>query len=324
MVYYQSILSDPLVAKPLPAEMKRFRIPFLVGSFFENSTCQLLRQTWVNDSEDFYIQFTYINILSACSLVAAPARDHIVASLIYILEGNLYVREKASSKQLPRMKGDFYLRHLEIKNSSFILDFAQPGICQIIYISLSKKKLLALRSSEPIFNNKNIINAREIRKAGAWLKARIVEMQQRREPNKDALDRYLIRRAQRLFDAFIHLYDSSSINWRSIKPNERMENLQIFIQNNLGANLTLRTLSKMLYINKDVLRKTFQQVIGISISKYIQRARIKKACQLLDVSNGKTIEQIAAEVGYKSLDGFYYAFETQIGSTPNAYLKRKN
>lgn len=107
MVNYHAILLEPLAVMPIPAELKRIRIPFLVATFFENSTYQLLRQTWVDDSEDFFIQFTYINIQSACRLIASPARNHIAASLIYVLEGNLTVRANESGNPLARMKGNF-------------------------------------------------------------------------------------------------------------------------------------------------------------------------------------------------------------------------
>ena len=321
MLNYHAILPEPLTAMALPAEMKSFRIPFLISSYFENSVCQLLKQTWIDDSDDFFIQFTYINIRSACSLITSPARNHIAASLIYILEGNLSIRENESGSALPRIQGDFYLRSIETRKSSFIIDFTQQRTYQIVYISLSEKKLAGLQQREPLFKNKNIINAREIRKAGAWIKARILEMQQRREPSKDALDRYLIRRTQRLFDAFIHLYDFSSINWRTIKPKERIDNLQTFILNNLGENLSMHSFAEMLHMNKDSLRKSFHLTTGITLDQYIRIVRMKKACQLLKEDQNSSIAKVAEQVGYNSLVAFYAAFEKYTGLSPKKYRK---
>lgn len=323
MVNYHAILPEPLAAMPIPAELKRFRIPFLVATFFENSTCQLLRQTWVDDSEDFFIQFTYINIRSACRLIASPARSHIAASLIYVLEGNLTVREKESGNPLPRMKGDFYLRRLQTSKSNFTLDFAQPGTCQIIYVSLSEKKLAALRQAEPIFNNKNILNAREIRKAGAWIKSRILEMQQRRESSKDAMDRYLIRRTQRLFDSFIHLYDSNSIRWSKLNPKERMDHLQLYIQNNLGANLRLGTLAKMLLMSEGGFRAFFHRESGMSLTSYVKKARVQATCRKLLAYPEKTLLEIAEETGYESTSGLIRAFKDIMHCRPDDFRQKQ-
>ncbi len=208
---------------PVPAEMEHFLIQHLTADYFENTVCQLLRQTWADPKANFYLQFTHIQILSVCSIIASPAREHLSATLIYILEGNLAIREHETERPLPRKEGDFYLRRVESRNNSFILDFAQPGTYQIVYVAISEKKLAYLQESESIFQDRNLLRAGEIRKSGAKIKSLILEMQQGKEPisNKEDFGRYLIHCTQKLFDDFIYIYDSRSIHWNHLKPGER-------------------------------------------------------------------------------------------------------
>lgn len=324
MVDYHILLPEALHSLPVPSELKRFRIPFLEPTFLQNALCSILRQTWADKSADFYIQFTHIKVRSACSLLATPARDHIAASLIYILEGNMAAREKDSGIPLPRMESAFYLRRIESKSSGFLLDFTQPGTYQIVYISISERKFAALQQSNPLFQNRDLLRARAIRIAGPWIKSMVLEMQNRREPSKDALGRYLLRRTQRFFDAFIHLYDIESIQWRSLNPAERMDHLRVYIQNNLGGNLSLPALAEILHMDKDALRKMFHSKTGMPISEFIQKARIERACLLLREHHRKSMQGIAEEVGYNSLQGFYKTFEKMKGCTPKYYITLKN
>lgn len=322
MVDYHAILPEPLAAMPVPAELKRFRMPFLEPSFLENTTCSILRQTWADRLEDFYIQFTRFDIRSVCNIHASPARDHIAANLIYILQGNIAVREHDTDRPLARPEGAFYLRRIENKSSGFILDFGRPGIYQIIYISISEKKFASLQENGLLFQNRELLQSREIRLAGPWIKSMVLEMQDRREPNKDALGRYFLRRTQRFFDAFIRLYDTDSIQWRSLRPQEHMDHLKVYLQNNLGGNLTLQVLAEILHMDRDALRKMFQEKAGLPISKYIQQARIEKACKLLDTYLGRrSIEQIAEEVGYNSRSAFYKVFKEMMGRLPKQYIR---
>ncbi len=103
-----------------------------------------------------------------------------------------------------------------------------------------------------------------------------------------------------------------------------MDHLQLYIHNNLGSDLGLHTLASMLYLNKDALRKMFLARTGMPISLFIQKVRIERACLLLREHPRKSMEEIAEEVGYNSLQGFYKTFEKIKGYTPKYYITLKN
>lgn len=69
-------------------------------------------------------------------------------------------------------------------------------------------------------------------------------------------------------------------------------------------------------------RRNFRALTGQSVKAYILDLRIQTAKELLRTSD-LTIEQIATEVGYRSLAAFSRSFKKKLGMSPNKYRERE-
>lgn len=72
----------------------------------------------------------------------------------------------------------------------------------------------------------------------------------------------------------------------------------------------------------EYLCQIFRKYSGMTIGTYIQRLRIQKAKHLL-LASGKTVQEIAMDVGLK--DSFYFSrlFKKAVGMTPTRFREMK-
>lgn len=323
MVNYQSILTEDLAKRPVPAALKKCCTPFIVPVYLENTSCKILKQTWEGYAEGMYIQFTGFEIIKKTSIMAAPSIGGLT-SLIYIQKGCLSVREHFGGESLPRPEASLLIRKVNSTATCFILDFPEPGFYGIVYVSLSDSFFKKMVQGYPSLMKNEILDGRPTYKAGARVKWLIEEMGSRKFKNIALQATYFERRAQRLYEAFLDLSCAHCIDWQGMEPAFRMMVLKDYMDNNLGNDLTLSTLSGMLGMTGIGLRKAFKKKFGIAISIYVMGARIKESCKLLASSNSmptKSILSIAHGVGYNSLQGFGKAFRAVLQTTPEKYRK---
>ncbi|GEP06154.1 AraC family transcriptional regulator [Methylobacterium oxalidis] len=67
------------------------------------------------------------------------------------------------------------------------------------------------------------------------------------------------------------------------------------------------------------LARRFETEVGMSLRSWRRRLRMFKAIELL--GGGLGVTQTAMEIGYGSTSAFVYAFRTEIGSSPQAYMR---
>lgn len=86
----------------------------------------------------------------------------------------------------------------------------------------------------------------------------------------------------------------------------------------LSQELTLPSLAKAARVSPAHLSRLFKEEIGLTVSRYIARARCEKAAGLLRTTD-LPVQDISAHVGY--LDNNYFAkvFRSLYGATPTAY-----
>lgn len=94
-----------------------------------------------------------------------------------------------------------------------------------------------------------------------------------------------------------------------------------FIDEHYSSKISLDELSKIFYIDKYYLTKTFRSQFGLNISTYIQNIRITKAKQLLRFSD-KTVEEIGYEVGIGNPAYFSRVFKEVEGVSPKTYREQ--
>jgi YesN/AraC family two-component response regulator len=66
------------------------------------------------------------------------------------------------------------------------------------------------------------------------------------------------------------------------------------------------------------MARTFKKYMKFSIISYINKVRIEKAKIKLEDQN-LSIQAVASELGYESLNNFYKYFKLMTGLTPAAY-----
>ena len=93
---------------------------------------------------------------------------------------------------------------------------------------------------------------------------------------------------------------------------------QIWMEDNLSAELTVAELASRLGISPRTLDRRFRAATGLSPRQYWQRQRIQFAKELLESTN-LTISEIAYRVGYQDAGHFARLFRREISVTPSGY-----
>jgi AraC-like DNA-binding protein len=92
------------------------------------------------------------------------------------------------------------------------------------------------------------------------------------------------------------------------------------IEHNYAAELSLKDLARMAHMCERSLQRYFQQAFGVPPVDYINRLRIRRACQLLGEGQ-LNITQVADAVGLPDSSYFARVFRHFTGTTPSAYQR---
>ena len=95
-----------------------------------------------------------------------------------------------------------------------------------------------------------------------------------------------------------------------------------FINSNYVNSNTLQEFCVEHHYSQQYISRKFKETTGINVSKYCQKVRIQKSCDLLAGSE-KAISEIALEVGYKDIKSFNKLFKETLKITPREYRKEK-
>jgi AraC-like DNA-binding protein len=93
------------------------------------------------------------------------------------------------------------------------------------------------------------------------------------------------------------------------------------IQNNISRPVTNAELAKLCHLSEDYFIQVFRESVGQTPARYLARRRIAAAAQLL-LGTELSIDQIAAESGFR--DRFYFsrAFTREMAVPPATFRKR--
>ncbi len=93
-----------------------------------------------------------------------------------------------------------------------------------------------------------------------------------------------------------------------------------YVLSHLSENLTLQQTARHFGMNKNVLSRSFADLIGVRFAEFVNNVRIEKAKTLLLGSNDTVIE-IAFTCGFGSVRSFNRLFFKCVGCTPTDYRK---
>ncbi len=109
------------------------------------------------------------------------------------------------------------------------------------------------------------------------------------------------------------------------RPQSESNNLKRLLEycgENFTKDINLQTISRDLYMNKYHVSHLFNDVLGISLRKYVNTMRIKMAERLL-AHNEMTVNEVAFAVGFSTQRTFNRVFIEYKGITPSEFRQKK-
>lgn len=102
---------------------------------------------------------------------------------------------------------------------------------------------------------------------------------------------------------------------------ERIVDIMRYVQNHY-KDVSLEDLSENFHLSKPYISKYVREHTGSTFQEAVKKARMKKARAMLKETN-KTVESIAASVGYETVEHFNRLFKRSYGMTPIQF-RREN
>ena len=99
---------------------------------------------------------------------------------------------------------------------------------------------------------------------------------------------------------------------------QRILNVQMYIQQNLDRDLSLKELARKSYFSEYHFHRIFRAVVGEPLQEHIRRLRLERAALHLKHSNNSIIN-IAFDAGYQTHEAFTRAFRTIFGCSPSRF-----
>ena len=115
------------------------------------------------------------------------------------------------------------------------------------------------------------------------------------------------------------LYLSRNRDFNNSNIVSQINNAKIAVYENIRT-ITPEMLAEITCMSYSKFRKIFKEYTGFAPSQYIQEIRINMAKEML-TNTGKSIKEIAFELGYENKDYFFTVFKKLSGVTPINYRK---
>jgi transcriptional regulator GlxA family with amidase domain len=107
------------------------------------------------------------------------------------------------------------------------------------------------------------------------------------------------------------------------QPADRFAELIPWLMRNFHEDLSINTLARRACMSPSHFNRAFKSVFGSAPGEFVETLRINEAKRRLSVPK-RTLETIAASVGFSDAQTFQRAFERRLGAKPRSYLKNFN
>lgn len=94
--------------------------------------------------------------------------------------------------------------------------------------------------------------------------------------------------------------------------------IEFYLHTHCAQSITEIDLAQHMHVSKRQLSRILQQLYGSSFRKLLIDVRLSRAAQLLGTTE-LSVEEVAAQVGYHSVSGFYDAFRKKYGTSVGSY-----
>ena len=100
----------------------------------------------------------------------------------------------------------------------------------------------------------------------------------------------------------------------------RMQRVLDYIDQHLDGDLDLETVSRVAAFSKFHFHRQFSATFGLSVHRYVQLARLKRASHRL-AKDAQSVTEIAMDAGYDAPVAFARAFRQRFGQSPSSFRK---
>ena len=101
----------------------------------------------------------------------------------------------------------------------------------------------------------------------------------------------------------------------------RMQRVLDHVDRHLDDDLDLDAMSSVAAFSKFHFHRQFMATFGLSVHRYVQLARMKRASYRLAYRDAQNITEIAMDAGYDAPDAFARAFRQRVGQSPSSFRK---
>lgn len=101
----------------------------------------------------------------------------------------------------------------------------------------------------------------------------------------------------------------------------RMRRVLDYIDRHLDEDLGLDVLSGVAAFSKYHFHRQFAATFGLSVHRYVQLVRLKRASHQLANGDAQSVTDIAMEAGYDAPDAFARAFRQRFGQSPSSFRR---
>ncbi len=123
----------------------------------------------------------------------------------------------------------------------------------------------------------------------------------------------------------------ASANAGVVTPEMRPEDLafierlhRVVDEQMLRGELGIDTIASIMANSKSTFNRRVKALTGISSAAYILQLRLKKACQLLQASDTRSIGEISMACGFDDMSYFSRVFKQNFGQTPTEYRQENS
>jgi len=100
-----------------------------------------------------------------------------------------------------------------------------------------------------------------------------------------------------------------------------MQRVLDYIDQHFDDDLGLETLSGVAAFSKHHFHRQFAAIFGISVHRYVQLARMKRASYRLAFRAAETVTDISVDAGYEAPEAFARAFRQRFGQAPTQFRR---
>ena len=101
----------------------------------------------------------------------------------------------------------------------------------------------------------------------------------------------------------------------------RMRRVLDYMDQHLDGDLSLETVSRVAAFSKFHFHLQFMATFGLSVHRYVQLARLRRASHRLADGSAQSVTDTAMDAGYAAPDAFARAFRRRFGQSPSSFRK---